>query len=241
MKFFSVPDPRTGAVTRQMLTDLQQANILPHNIGAFASQQHWIEAVGTGAPSDGSGAKYWRDNSTIWRASADRFQYLMLDRNSDGSFVRMAMNFSDPCFTVLSLETANFYRQYAKHFPVIPRMIIKTMSRYDAGRLNFGSGIAEDFPLGILEEDPTGPANGFRASFPSSMALRFNPQTGQPEAFYWEEYVREYPFDWTPAGLGSSSAQRLSDDELVASVTGLVASSMAVKDKASIIRQLAKS
>ncbi|MCZ2149502.1 MAG: hypothetical protein LC126_17225 [Bryobacterales bacterium] len=240
MKFFPIPDPRNGGVTKQMLADLQQAGVLPHNIGAFASEQNWIEATGVGAPKDGEGAKYWRDNATIWQSTTDAFQYLMIDRAADGGIARMPLNFSDSTFRIYSLETAQFYQQYAKHFPVIPRLVLKTMNRYDAGRLNFSSGAAVDYPLGILLADPTGPMAGFRATFPSNMALRFNPQSGQPEAFYWADYVREYPFDWTPAApVAPGGVQKLSDAELVSAIGGVVGSAMAVKDKASAIRQLA--
>ncbi|HUQ94971.1 MAG TPA: hypothetical protein VM120_25050 [Bryobacteraceae bacterium] len=240
MKFLPIPDPRTGAVNKQMLADLQQANILPHNIGAFASEGDFIAAAGSGAPTEGSGAKFWRDSATVWNFQTERFQYVILDRTPDGNLTRLPLDFSDTAFSIFSLSTANFYRQYAKHFPVIPRPVIKTMTRYDAGRLNFATGITEDYPLGILHEDFTGPIDGYRASFPSNMALRFHPQTGQPEAFYWEEYVREYPFDWTPvAPPAPGGVQKLSDGELISSVTGVITSTMSLKDKASAVRQLA--
>ncbi|MCC6344192.1 MAG: hypothetical protein IT166_18460 [Bryobacterales bacterium] len=240
MKFFPIPDPRSGGVTKQMLADLRQAGILPNNIGAFASEQNWIEATGVGAPSDGAEAKYWRDNATIWQNTTDTFRYLMIDRAPDGGITRMPLNFSDSTFSIYSLETAQFYRQYAKHFPVIPRLVLKTMNRYDAGRMNFSPGPPVDYPLGILLADPTGPLEGFRATFPSNMALRFNPQNGQPEAFYWADYVREYPFDWTPTvPAAPGGVQKLSDEELVSAAGGIVGSAMTVKEKALAIRQLA--
>jgi hypothetical protein len=238
MKFFPIPDPRKGGVTKEMLADLKQANVIPHNIGAFASASHWIESVGVAPPSEGATPKMWRDNATIWSAG-DTFQYLMLDRGADGQILRWPINFSDPAFDYLSPGAAAFYHQYAKHFPVIPRLVLRTMSRYESGRMQFGPGNAEDYPLGVLLEDETGPVpGGKRATFPSDMALRFNPQTGQPEAFYYHEYVREYPMDFTPY-LPPLGSQRLSDEELVSAVSGVVASRMTVREKAGAIRQMA--
>lgn len=192
MKFFAIPDTRAGAVSREALAALQQCNIIPHQIGAFASDQHWIQAVGVMPPTEGSGPKYWRDNSTIWNPSKETFEYVALDRNPDGSIVKMPLNFSDSTFEIYSPGTANFYRTYAQLFPFIPRLVIKQMTHFDAGRLNFSSGAPEDYPLGATTGDAY-----VKTSFPSNMALRFNPQTGQVEAFYWEEFVKEVPIDWT--------------------------------------------
>lgn len=237
MKFFSIPDPRKGGVTKEMLADLKQANVIPHNIGAFASATHWIESVGVAPPSEGQNPKMWRDNATIWSAG-DTFQYLMLERAADGQFLRWAINFSGATFDYLSPGAASFYHQYAKHFPIIPRLVLKTVNRYEAGRMQFAQGNGEDYPLGILLDDETGPIpGGKRATFPSDMALRFNPVTGQPEAFYYHDYVREYPVDYTVNVPGSGT--RLSDDELVGAVSGVVASKMTVKEKAGAIRQIA--
>ncbi|MBL8213049.1 MAG: hypothetical protein JNK87_20200, partial [Bryobacterales bacterium] len=130
---------------------------------------------------------------------------------------------------IMSFGCANFYRQYAAHFPVIPKLVRKTMTRFDASRINFATkGIAEDYPLGVS------------GGFPANVALRFNPQTGEPEAFNFEEYVREFPFDWTPkAPPLPGSGGRLSDEELVGATSGLLASPLSIKEKAAAIRQLA--
>lgn len=230
MKFIAIPDARSGAVTKEMLTASQQAGILPRSIGAFASEQHFIQSVGVMPPTEGAGAKFWRENAAIWNPAKESFEYVVLDRNADGSIVKMPLNFSDPTFEIYSLGTANFYRTYAQLFPYIPRLVIKSMSRYDASRLNFSAGVPEDYPLGVPTGDPY-----TKTSFPSNMALRFNPQTGQVEAFYWEEFVRETPIDWTPTIV----TKKWSDEELVNAVTGLVATSIPVKDKAAAIRQMA--
>lgn len=230
MKFFAIPDPRRGAVSKEMLSELRQAGILPGNLGAFASEQHWIEATGVAAPSQGT-AKYWRDNATIWQPWKEEFEYLVLARNADGSFARLDLvskdafgnvtGFSDPTFEHLSLAAANFYRQYAKHFPFIPKLTLRRMSSFDAGRLSFAPGVAEDYPLHI----------------PSEMAIRFHPQTGQPEVFRWAEYAREHPMDWTPRQIHSGG--RLSDGELVSAVSEVMASALSIAEKAEAIRQIA--
>ncbi|MFN7932710.1 MAG: hypothetical protein U0R19_05245 [Bryobacteraceae bacterium] len=230
MKFFAIPDTRAGAVSREALAALQQCNIIPHQIGAFASDQHWIQAVGVMPPTEGTGAKYWRDNSTIWNPSKETFEYVVLDRNPDGSIVKMPLNFSDPTFEIYSPGTANFYRTYAQLFPFIPRLVMKQIGRFDAGRLNFSSGASEDYPLGATTGD-----SYVKTSFPSNMALRFHPQSGQVEAFYWEEFVKEVPIDWTPKIV----TRKWSDDELVSAVTGLLATPLGVKEKAAAIRQIA--
>lgn len=237
MKFYPIPDPRNGVITKEMLADLKQASVIPHNVGTFASGLHWIEAVGVGQPMEGSTRKLWRDNSSIWNPNGP-FDYLMLERGSDGNFLRWPLNFSDPAFDYLSSGAATFYHQYAPHFPVIPHLIARNFSRYDAGRMNFGGGIAEDYPLGIFLSDDTGPVpGGRRVTFPSDMALRFNPQTGQPEAFYYQEYVKENPMDFTPY-LPPFGSRRLSDEEMLSAIEGLLDSHLAIKEKADVIRQL---
>ncbi len=230
MKFYAIPDARAGAVTKEMLSALQQCNILPHQMGAFASEQHWIQSAGVMPPLEGSGAKYWRDNSTIWNPAKETFEYVVADRNPDGSYAKMPLNFSDSTFEIYSQGTANFYRTYAQLFPVIPRLVKKQMSRFDAGRLNFGAGVPEDYPLGVPTGDPY-----VKTSFPSNMALRFHPQTGQVEAFYWEEFVKETPIDWTPKIV----TKTWSDEELVNAITGLLGTPLGLKEKAAAIRQLA--
>jgi hypothetical protein len=239
MKFISIPDPRKAGMTKESLVELKHLGVIPSNIGAFASVAHFAEAGGMGMPSEGTTAKYWRDNSTIWQPDRSEFLYVMLERNPDGSFVRMPLNFSDPSFEIYSSGTANFYRQYATHFPFIPRLVAKAMPRYEAGRFNLAAtGVAEDYPVGIYLNDPTG-SNGLRPTFPSNIALRFNPQTGTPEAFLWADYIREYPFDWTPAAPPAPGMPgRLSDDELVNAASGVIASPMAIKEKAAAIRYL---
>lgn len=245
MKFYPIPDPRRSLVSRDMLADLRKTGIIPHNIGWFVNEQHWIEATGVGASVDGP-AKFWRDNATIYNPK-EHYSYLALDRNPDGSYKRVNLasqspfdGFSDPTFNVLSVATANFYRTYAGHFPSIPRLVVRSMNRYDAGRLSFVPGPTEDYPLGFPLDDPTGPDNGKRWSFPSSMALRFHPQTGQPEAFYWEEYGRAFPIDWTPKLPPlPGTPGRLTDDELIGILGGILDSQMSLKDKAAAVRQLA--
>jgi hypothetical protein len=229
MKFYPIPDPRRSAVSREMLSDLRKVGIIPQSIGWFANEQHWIEATGVGAPSDGP-AKYWRDNATIY-SPQEQYTYYALDRNSDGSYRRLNLSsqlpsdgYSDATFNVLSYSTANFYRTYAQHFPSIPRVIARSMNRYEAGRLSFAAGPAEDYPL----------------SLPSNMALRFNPQSGHPEAFFWEEYTRAFPIDWTPKLPPlPGTPGRLTDEELVSILSGILESQMNLKEKAAAIRQLA--
>jgi len=231
MKFIPIPDPRGGTVTKEALADLKALAVLPGTLGAFASVSHFAEAGGIGLPSEGMTAKYWRDNATIWNPAQQTFDYVMLERDASGNFVRAALDFSDPMFEILSFSAANFYRQYAAHFPVIPRLVRKSMTREEAGRINFAAkGVAADYPLGA----------GTGSSFPTNVALRFNPQSGAPEAFLYEEYLREFPFDWTPkAPPVPGSGGRLSDEELVGATGSIVSSPMTTKDKAAAIRQLA--
>src|SRR5215470_3415846 len=116
LKVIPIPDPRSGPVTKEALTALRDDGLLLPSIGAFTSEQHWIESTGVGAPTEGTGAKYWRDNAAVWQTSKDTFSYLTLERNADGSFVRMPLNFSDPSFAYYGMNTAVFYQQYVKHF-----------------------------------------------------------------------------------------------------------------------------
>lgn len=239
MKFVPIPDPRKGTVTKESLADLRQLGVIPASIGAFASLVHFGEAGGIGIPSEGSTAKHWRDNATIWQRERDKFPYIMIERNADGSFARLPLNFSHSSFEIFSPGTANFYRQYAKHFGFIPKLVTRTFERYEAGRINFAAaGTAEDYPLGTFFDDPTA-SGGKRASFPSHVALRFHPQTGQPEAFVWEEYVREYPMDWTPVTPPEpGSGGKLSDEELVSAATGILSMKLGIRDKAVALREL---
>ncbi|MCS7024943.1 MAG: hypothetical protein NZV14_09080 [Bryobacteraceae bacterium] len=238
VKFFPLPDPRKGTVTKAMLADLKRANLIPPNIGVFASADHWIESVGVAPPLEGAAPKMWRDNATLWSAR-DTFQYLTLERGAKGELVRWPINFSDPMFQYLSPGAAAFYHEYAKHFPTIPRLVLRTLTRDEAARLHFGAGVAEDYPLANVLPDETGPIpGGLRATFPSDMALRFHPQTGQPEAFRYHDYVRAYPVDYTPY-LPPLGAQRLSDEELVQAVESVLQAQLSLKEKASVIRQIA--
>lgn len=228
MKFVPIPDPRK-AVTKEQLADLRSMTVLPGTLGAFASVSHFAEAGGIGMPSEGSTPKYWRDNATIWNPSRQVYEYTMLARDSAGNFVQAPLNFSDPMWSIFSHDVANFYRQYAAHFPVTPKLIRVTTDRFEAGRINFASkGTPADYPLGT------------DGGFPANVALRFNPQTGEPEAFNFEEYVREFKFDWTPkAPPLPGSGGSLSDEELVGATSGLLASPLPIKEKAAGIRQLA--
>lgn len=229
MKFVPIPDPRKG-VTKEQLADLRSMGILPGVLGAYASVAHFAEQGGIGMPAEGGMPKYWRDNSTIWNPK-ETYTYTMLERSSDmpSLFVAVPLNFSDPMWSIMSFEVANFYRQYAAHFPTIPRLVKRTMDRFEAGRINFAAkGAPADYPLGV------------DGGFPANCAVRFNPETGAPEVFNFEEYGREFPIDWTPKlpavpGTGG----KLSDEELVGAASGALESSMSVKDKAMAIRALA--
>ncbi|MBI4906506.1 MAG: hypothetical protein HY820_22950 [Acidobacteria bacterium] len=235
MKFYPIPDPRSGAVTPQMLADLQQIGILPRNIGAFANAFHWQSVSPVLPPLEGSGPKFWRDNATLWDQRST-YDYLMLARNADGSYASHPVD-SVPNGDIYSLQTVNFYREYGSHFSRIPSFVVKTLAREDAGRLNFSAGQTVDYPIGIyLDNDPTA-ANGRRATFPPNMAMRFNPQTGQAEAFFVEEYVKAHPLDYTPRD--PNAGRRLSDGELVSAVGLVLGTTMEVAKKAAAIRQLA--
>lgn len=235
MKFYPIPDPHSGAVTPQMLADLQQIGILPRNIGAFANANHWQSVSPVLPPTEGTGAKFWRDNATLWD-SREQYSYLMLARNADGSYANMPVD-SVPNGEIYSPSTVTFYREYQTHFTRIPSFVVKTMARGDAGRINFAQGQTVDYPLGIhLENDDTAPG-GRRATFPTNMALRFNPQTGLVEAFYVEEYVKANPLDYTPRD--PNAGKRLSDGELVSAVSIVLGTTLDVAKKAAAIRQLA--
>lgn len=229
MKFIPIPDPRKG-VTKEQLVDLRSMGILPGVLGAYASVAHFAGEGGIGTPSEGMTPKYWRDNSTIWNPK-ETYTYTMLERSPDmpSLFVAVPLNFSDPMWSIFSQEVANFYRQYAAHFPAIPRLATLTVNRFEAGRINFAAkGTPADYPLGV------------DGRFPANCALRFNPQTGEPEAFNFEDYVRTYPIDWTPkAPPVPGSGGKLSDEELVGAVSGALASLTNIKDKAAAIRALA--
>lgn len=222
MKFIPIPDPRKG-VTKEQLVDLRSMGILPGVLGAYASVAHFAGEGGVGMPSEGITAKYWRDNSTIWNPR-DSYTYTMLERDANGNFAQAPLNFSDPAWSIFSQEVANFYRQYAAHFPAIPRLVTLTVGRFEAGRINFAAkGTPADYPLGV------------DGRFPANCALRFNPQTGEPEAFNFEDYTREFPLDWTPRSISTGA---LSDEELVGAASGVLASDLNLKAKAAAIRAL---
>ena len=227
MKFIAIPDPRKG-VTKEQLAELKSMAVLPGALGAFANTAHFAEQGGIGMPSEGLGPKYWRDNSTIWNSARQSYEYTMLARGTDGNFVQTAIDWSADYWSILSPAAANFYRTYAAHFPVIPKLVRVTMDRFAAGRLNFAAaGTPADYPLGV------------DGGFPANCAVRFNPETGAAEVFNFEEYGREFPIDWTPKLPPTpGAAGKLSDSELVGSVGGVLASPMSDKDKAAAIRAL---
>lgn len=223
MKFYPLPDAR-GVVTREQLQDLAIAGIVQRSIGAFASPQHWHEVAFLAPPAEGETAKYWRDNSALWK-TADQ-SYLMLARDGAGGFSKVKFNLSDVAFRYYSPVAAIFYNKYQSHFPVLPRLVRVTMEASEARRLNLAApGPSRDYPVGIFTDETT-------HSFPANMALRFNPQNGQPEAFYIEDYVREFP-------LTSATPKKLSDFELVGAVEEIIESkTMTLPQKAEAIRAL---
>lgn len=223
MKFVAIPDPRKG-VTPEQLADLRSMAVLPGTLGAFASVADFANKGGIGMPAEGNTPKYWRDNSTIWNPGRETYNYTMLARDTQGNPQRMGLDWSSSVWSILSPSACNFYRTYEGHFPQIPALISVPMFRVEAGRFNFAAkGTPADYPLGV------------DGGFPANCAVRFNPETGDPEVFNFEEYCREFPIDWRPK---LPSSRTLSDEELVGAASGVLASNMEIKAKASAIRAL---
>jgi hypothetical protein len=90
--------------------------------------------------------------------------------------------------------------------------------------ISFDAGATVTFPYPIT------------LPFPTNMAVRFN-AGGKPEAFFIEDYVREHPLDWTPR---DKNATPLSDPELVAAVSSIIAASLSMQQKATAIRSIVR-
>ena len=177
MKFYTLLDVnRPETLTEENLKGMRTLNLMP--VQAYVSLAHFAKEGGQGLPAEGDDPKFWRDNSALaWQDGKAR-QYVYISRQP------WAINFSDSgAMSIFSQTATNFYREYADHFPSIPKPIRRQETWEEAVRINFAStGKPAEFPLAVATGDGLA-----TTTFPANVALRFNPTTGLAEAFLIEE------------------------------------------------------
>ena len=233
MKF--VPIPKFPCAPEELAAFRAAVN-MPGNIGAFPAQQ----VVAGVIPSQGS-PKPWRDNSTVWQPGRESFEYIvqrgevqlkLRSRQSDAGIVVTDAEGIGELDGVYSTQAIAFYNRRflqsgGKEFARIPRLVRVSMDRAEAARLSIVNGpipITVEWPISI----PTGDAQ-IPTTINPKVALMYATD-GRVVAFDIDEYDREHPI----------VSGAMSDEELVDAVTAIIASPLAVADKAKAIRLVAR-
>lgn len=215
---------------------VRRMGCIPGNVYAYASPEDFIAQSGVGPPQDDCPRKFWRDVSAIWRGQGApdyKLRYVGLARDASGDYVRELVDFSDESFRFYSQHAANFYRLYASHFRRIPKLRMFFMTPEHARKMNFEKTTVapSELPIADIADDGT-------HSFPPDIALRFNPTTGEPEAFRWPEYVQAYPLDWTPRIIDGTN---LTDEEAIAAVRQILSmAGISPRDQRQYIRTVVR-
>ena len=233
MKF--VPIPKFPC-TPEELAAFRAAVNMPGNIATFPAQQ-----VSAGIIYASGELKPWRDNSTIWQPGRQSFEYIvqrgevvlkLRPRQSDAGTVTVDAEgigeldgfYSGP---VIEFYNRRFIQSGGKEFGRIPRLIRVTVDRAEASRLSImtpPAPTAVEWPISVPIPDGHSPN-----SIPVKTALMFA-SNGSLVAFDIDEYERE-----NPLVVGA-----ISDQELVDSVTAIIATPMPVSEKAKAIRLVAR-
>lgn len=236
MKVYKIPNYKTGFGTdQQNIEDCQLVGILPRGFGIFTPES-WAK-VSPYTVNQGFGAKYWRDNSTIWNPQAN-YTYLRIARDSNsGGYLKVQPTSPEPTATALGLSTINFYNTYQVLFPTRPYLELVQYSYEDANRLNFATdSLSDPVPIGsginITSTSNPQSTSDLSVAFPHDVALRFN--SNEVEAFFISEFMKENPVP------SSGGVRAMSDFELVNSLQAILGSGMDIPNEAKAIRLLLK-
>lgn len=227
----SVPYPG-ATIDQDLLRELRKRGVLPSDITAFHAIDGFAAAFGGSlpyVPADSNAEKRWAD-------TGKPTEYITINGFLDTS---NPATWSDFTMTVVGLTIANFWRERvtAKDplFARIPRLVKYTVAEprgmnmtADVGRIPGPRQVSiteVPYPLAKLQDDPSGD-NGKRWSWPPNHALRFNPTTGLPEVFDYQEYGKAYPITTTVSvgggGTGTIRVKGMSDEGFLSVAAGAI-------------------
>jgi hypothetical protein len=199
--FIPVPVPGVaGTMVQSHIDKLSDLGMYgSRSIRVWASRFDWgsqPEAKGL-FPEEGKGTKLWQHTALVGQENApekqdyvflvwgpDKLAHIQLTATGDKA------GFSHPSFNIYSQAAARLYQDYLPLFQQwggVPMIEWKPVGKAEALRINVSEGTSSPIPLAHwLDEAKT------THTFPSNMALRFNPATGVIEAFLIADFVREF-------------------------------------------------
>lgn len=196
--FIPVPVPGVaGTMVQSHIEKLSDLGMYgSRSIRVWASRYDWGSQPGAKGlfPEEGKGVKLWQHTALVGQENApEKQEYVFLAPKAvaiqlidTGS--RKA--FSHPSFEIYSQAAARLYRDYLPLFQQwggVPMIGWNPVNKAEALRINVSEGTSSPIPLAHwLDEAKT------THTFPSNMALRFNPATGVVEAFLLEDFVKEF-------------------------------------------------
>ena len=248
MKFYPVPKFPCSTADLQEFRSLLS---IPRNIHLFPNRDlvNGIEA------DEGIIFKPWMDTQAIWKTD-EYLKYIFIYPTAIHLELTYRLVTGDagakiPDVAGLSmLETAGYSAKAIKFysqrvlaakggdFSLVPRLWIRETPRKSAESLNLviSGGPDVNWPIGTL----TGDANSPNTINPE-VAFRLNPITEWPEAFFIDDYDREFPLDAAAPAVTPASGTNptLSPKALVDGVMDILEAQMPVDATAAAIRKLA--
>jgi len=236
MKFVKIP---SFPSSEKELQDFKDLVFLPKNIGAFYRK----ELVAGIIPSDGSSIKPWRDNATVWNPGKETFEYIFQKgtveleiRSLPGDAGNQIVDAEglmelEGTYSGKAIKFYNdrFLKSGGKEFAKIPKLVKVELNRAEAKRLNLSegnvAGATDLYPVALPFDD-----SHIKTTLNPNIAFRYG-DTGI-EAFDIDDYDREFPLVVNSSGL--------SDQELIDSVEGILASPLSLGEKAKAIRLITK-
>jgi len=214
---------------------------LPKNIGAFYRK----ELVAGIIPSDGSSIKPWRDNATVWNPGKETFEYIFQKGTVEleirslpgdaGNQIVDAKNLMELEGTysgkAIKFYVDRFLKSGGKEFSKIPKLVKVELNRAEAKKLNLSAPLSGELPSDLYPVALPFDDSHIKTTLNPNVAFRFTP-SGDVEGFDIDEYDHEFPLVVNSSGL--------SDQELIDSVEGILASPLSLGEKAKAIRLITK-
>jgi len=197
--FIPVPVPGVaGTMVQSHIEKLSDLGMYgSRSIRVWASRFDWGSQDGAKGlfPEEGKGVKLWQHTALVGRDDAPEEQDYLYLFPSKADAIQLTESgdkkgFSHPVFNIYSQAAARLYRDYLPLFQQwggVPYIRWESIKRDEALRINVSEGVSCPIPLAHwLDEAKT------IHTFPSNMALRFNPVTGVVEAFLIADFVKEF-------------------------------------------------
>lgn len=210
VNFVSIPDPRRGPCSIEIVENAQRYGAIPSSVTPFASKEHWIREaqhqwpseVAVVTPRDGAVGKVWAHRGARV-GNGEKFTFIFWTGNN----MTVEQLPHSGSASIYSLHVVNFYKEFSKHFSNgVPELVTITLDGAEAARLNFADKVYLPFPVGE--------GNELRAS----IALRLNAQTGLLEWFDINEFMAENKSD-VQAGRTGAAAGTLTWSQISAGVS----------------------